>query len=106
MAKRRTKKEKMIARLKRQVEIKKPRQTQTTTQNPIIDKKEGKPDNSQVFYYPEMKLPLNLVVRDLTKTVGVTILTLILQFTLAYYLRNGGWEYVNSTFMSQINKLG
>jgi hypothetical protein len=44
----------------------------------------------------EGNLQLNLkgVVSDLTKSVVVTILALLLQFSLAVYLSHGGWQTV------------
>jgi hypothetical protein len=35
-----------------------------------------------------------MVVSDLTKSVVVTILALLLQFSLAAYLNHGGWQTV------------
>lgn len=40
------------------------------------------------------QLDLKMVVSDLTKGVVVTILALFLQFGLAGYLNNGGWQAV------------
>lgn len=46
---------------------------------------------AQSFYYPEITLPVNLLRKDLTRTVVVTILALILQGGLFWYLyyKNG-----------------
>jgi hypothetical protein len=41
-----------------------------------------------------MQLNLKMVVYDLTKGVVVTILALLLQFSLAAYLNRGGWQTV------------
>lgn len=47
------------------------------------------------FYVPEIKLELSEMKKDLTKTVCLTILALILQFSFAAYLNRGGWQQVN-----------
>jgi len=74
MAKKRTKKEKIIARLRKQTQV---------VQVPIPA--QGKVA-VQSFYYPEITLPVNLLRMDLTRTAVVTILALILQGGLFWYL--------------------
>jgi hypothetical protein len=87
MAKRRTKQQKIAAKWKRKLE--KPEiRTEVITENERITK----PD----FYIPEFSLSMNLLTRDLTKSLAVTILALILQFSLATYLNRGGWQTVNN----------
>ena len=45
---------------------------------------------------PKMAQVLNL--SDLTRAIVATILALILQITLAFYLSRGGWQLVKSVF--------
>ena len=46
------------------------------------------------FYQAEVALPLADIKRDLTRSAAITILALILQFALAFYLARGGWQKV------------
>ena len=48
------------------------------------------------FYQPEISLPLGVIKVDLTKTLIVTILALLLQLGLFMYLQHGGWPIVLS----------
>lgn len=86
MAKRRTKQQKIAASWKRFSET-----PPAMTINKVI--KEPVPQKD--FYIPEYSLSMNLLTRDLTKSLAVTILALILQFSLAAYLNHGGWQIVN-----------
>jgi hypothetical protein len=95
MAKRRTKQQKIAANWKRQFENHEikvinnpPRETINTVKNEPVPRKD--------FYVPEFSLSTNLLIRDLTKSLAVTILALILQFSLAAYLNHGGWQTVNN----------
>jgi hypothetical protein len=83
MARRRTRREKLNAVIRRNTEQSRP--------EPEFQKKI---DNGS-FYVPEISLSTKLVALDLTKTVAVTILALILQFALAGYLNAGGWQTIN-----------
>jgi hypothetical protein len=74
MAKKRTKKEKIIARLRKQTQV---------VQGPV---QTSEKTTIQSFYYPEITLPVNLLRMDLTRTVMVTILALFLQGGLFWYL--------------------
>ncbi len=47
-------------------------------------------------------LEMKLMLFDLTKSVVVTILALIFQFSLAFYLNRGGW----TTVISMLQKIG
>ncbi len=95
MAKRRTKQQKLAAKLHR-----------LTLQNQVLSQKPAvipiKPDiiNEGVikhdFYVPELSLSTKLLTYDLTKSLAVTILALILQFGLALYLNHGGWQTVHN----------
>ena len=58
------------------------------------------------FYTPTLELPMNLLRKDLTKTLVVTILAIIVQVCLAYYLNQGGWEIINKAFISKIVGFG
>lgn len=51
--------------------------------------------------YHELVMPTTSLKADLTKTLIVTILALILQFSLASYLQNGGWNTLQK-FIEQI----
>lgn len=55
----------------------------------------------QNYYVPEISLSTKLLSQDLTKSLAMTILALILQFSLAIYLSQGGWQNVSS----MLNKL-
>jgi len=46
----------------------------------------------------EMKIPIELIKKDLTKTLGVTILALILQIALMVYLNKSGWQIILNKF--------
>ena len=48
------------------------------------------------YYVPEVTLSTKLLTYDLTKSLAMTILALLLQFSLAVYLNRGGWQQVNS----------
>ena len=55
--------------------------------------------NSEVrpsSYYPELSLPTQVIVSDLTRAAVVTILALLLQIGLYVYLQHGGWQKVLS----------
>lgn len=42
------------------------------------------------------------MVNDLTKSAIVTILALILQFSLAVYLNRGGWEIIINMLQKKV----
>ena len=86
MAKRRTKQQKIAANWKKKFETPVIRKINPVVNEPVVQKD---------FYVPEFSLSINLLTRDLTKSLAVTILALILQFTLAAYLNRGGWQTVN-----------
>lgn len=100
MSKRRTKSEKIRAELRKNkiqstnnkinsnIEIQMPAQTLAHTRG--------------AFYTPSFELPMELLKKDLTKTLIVTILAVILQMSLANYLNHGGWNLINTLI---INKL-
>jgi hypothetical protein len=96
MSKKRTRQEKVLANLKRQLV------TKTSVDLPPQAKSERISLSTQTFYQPEFNLPLKLVYFDLTKTLAVTILALILQFALAAYLSHGGWQVINSVLLNKI----
>jgi len=54
----------------------------------------SKSHNKAAFYEPEMELSIGEVRLDLTRSVIVTILALILQFSFAWWLNHGGWQFV------------
>ena len=54
------------------------------------------------YYQPEIALPLNIIKRDLTKTIAVTILALFLQGGLYFYLQKAGWGQLLAT-LQKIN---
>ena len=57
----------------------------------------SKSHNKAAFYEPEMELSMIAVKQDLTRSVIVTILALILQFSFAWWLNaKNGWQIVNS----------
>lgn len=85
MAKKRTKKEKALARARRIAEMRVTEKPQTSPQFRVEGPK---------FYQPEIALDMGLVRGDLTRTLIVTILTLTLQLALARYLSQGGWQPV------------
>ena len=78
MAKKRTRKEKIIAKLRREVS----RPAGGEGKNPVL-----KPDG---FVVSEMTLPVNLLQADLTKTGVVAILAWVLQGGLFWYLNQAG----------------
>lgn len=47
-------------------------------------------------YYPDLSLPTQVIVSDLTRAAIVTILALLLQIGLYVYLQHGGWQKVLS----------
>jgi len=95
MAKRRTKQQKMAANWKRQFDVTKNEITNKSLPE-TVNSIENEPIPKKDFYMPEFSLSMNLLTRDLTKSLAVTILALILQFTLAAYLNHGGWQTVNN----------
>jgi hypothetical protein len=80
MARRRTRAEKIVAGTRESYQYKAPKIT------------ESKRD----YYVSEIPLALKLISMDLTKSLAVAILALILQFMLAMYLSRGGWQFVSS----------
>jgi hypothetical protein len=95
MARKRTKAEKIAAKLRRQLAAVNTQKPQITT---TLHSKSEYPveDNA---YLPELTLSTKLLARDLTKSLAVTILALVLQFSLAVYLNRGGWQQVNSMLL-------
>ena len=95
MAKRRTKQQKIAANWKRQFEK---RDTKVINDFPreVINTIINEPVSKKDFYMPEFSLSTNLLTRDLTKSLAVTILALVLQFSLAVYLNHGGWQTINN----------
>lgn len=83
MAGKRTRKEKLVAQLRRKLRAMPEPQIETkrivTTGN---------------FYNPEIILPTNALRSDLTRTAVMTILALILQMAVYIYLNSGGWQTV------------
>jgi len=57
-----------------------------------------------VFYQPEISLPVKMVFSDLTKTVVVTILALVLQIGISIFLTKGGWQWINSIWFANLIK--
>ncbi len=55
------------------------------------------------YYVPEINLGTQEMKRDLTKTVSLTILALILQFSFAAYLNRGGWQLVNQMLQKLVS---
>jgi hypothetical protein len=84
MARRRTKAEKIAAKLRRRLREIEPAAVKETAP--------AKED----YYVPEITLSTKLLTSDLTKSLAMTILALVLQFSLAVYLNRGGWQQVNS----------
>ena len=78
MARKRTRAEKVTA------------STRESYQYKLPEKSELKPN----YYVAEIPLSLKLISLDLTKSLAVAILALILQFILAGYLSRGGWGQV------------
>lgn len=92
MAKRRTRAQKITA-LQRRSNL-----NSTITSN-VSEKYEYKTtakatENRVNYYVSEIPLSLKLISSDLTKSLVVAILALILQFMLATYLNRGGWQQV------------
>jgi hypothetical protein len=48
------------------------------------------------FYVHDYSLSTGLLVRDLTKSLIVTILAMTILISLAVYLNRGGWSVVNN----------
>lgn len=101
MARKRTRQQKVRAATKRQEPFvfKKPEQSN-------IDQKIETKINTQItphFYQPELTIPVSAIRADLTKTLAVTILALILQLAFAAYLSRGGWGTVNSLLMKYLS---
>jgi hypothetical protein len=94
MAKRRTKQQKIAAKLKKQIFVSETNAT-VKYQPELINTAKNEPVVKKDYYMPEFTISMNLLTRDLTKSLAVTILALILQFSLAAYLNHGGWQSVN-----------
>jgi hypothetical protein len=84
MAGRRTKAEKIAAKLRKRLE-----KIEPIAVKEVVFAKED-------YYVPEVTLSTKLLTYDLTKSLAMTILALLLQFSLAVYLNRGGWQQVNS----------
>lgn len=85
MAKRRTKQAKVVAKLRKQIEIAKP----------IVDSGLKNTVSPKHFYQPELSLPTKLLQRDLVRTLLVTAVALGLQIGLYMYLKQGGWQVIS-----------
>lgn len=100
MGKKRTKLEKMRAKL-RNIQVTSTKiQTNSNIQFPTT-----KPEislNKAAFYAPNLELPMEMLKVDLTKTLVVTILAIILQMSLAFYLNHGGWKMIDSLVISKL----
>jgi hypothetical protein len=46
----------------------------------------------------KLELPTNFIKADLTMTAVMTILALISQIALYFYLQHGGWQVVKTIF--------
>jgi hypothetical protein len=99
MAEHRTRQQKIVAKLRRELAAR-----EETVQYRPTEIKEKSADVKRVFYQPEMTLPVKLVWLDLTKTVAVTILALIIQLGLSVWLSRGGWQWINSVWFSRLIK--
>jgi len=99
MAEHRTRQQKIVAKLRRELAARE----ETVSYRPV-EVKEKSADVKRVFYQPEMTLPVKLVWLDLTKTVAVTILALIIQFGLSVWLSRGGWQWINTVWFSRLIK--
>jgi hypothetical protein len=99
MAQHRTRQQKIVAKLRRELELREEKVNY-----------EGKPriensvDTKTVFYQPELTLPVKMVFSDLTKTVAVTILALASQVALSIWLSKGGWQWINSIWFARLIK--
>ena len=95
MAVKRTRKDKVLAQLRRKVESQNAREREERSERP-----EFKPD----FYQPEISLPLPAMTADLTRTAIVTILALALQMATVTYLNKGGWNVVLTTLQRIVER--
>jgi hypothetical protein len=99
MAGKRTRKEKIIAKLRRQTESRPHSQVVSNSPlSPLSLSNRGETVVKKIegFYAPEIVIPMKLIASDLTKTVIVTILALILQIAISIYFSHGGWQFVKS----------
>jgi hypothetical protein len=99
MAQHRTRQQKIVAKLRRELALKEEKIKYTS---PGI--KEKSVDVKPVYYQPELTLPVAMVFADLTKTLAVTILALALQIGLAIWLSKGGWQWINSAWFHGLIK--
>jgi hypothetical protein len=99
MAEHRTKQQKIVAKLRRELALREEGVKYTR-----VLETPKKVDSKAYFYQPEMSLPTNLVWSDLTKTVVVAILALTLQIGLSVWMSKGGWQLINSLWFSNLIK--
>ncbi len=92
MSKRRTRQEKIAAANRISLT---PVKEFATYRAPVIEIRETDSSN--------MGLPMKFVATDLTKTIAVTILALIFQFGIMYYLSHGGWNSIAETLKSFVS---
>jgi hypothetical protein len=83
MARRRTRAEKIAAGVRENNSV----VTSTASINPV--------KNNPSYFVSEIPLSTKLIFSDLTKSLTVAILALILQFMLCVYLNRGGWQVVS-----------
>jgi hypothetical protein len=99
MAEHRTKQQKIVAKLRRELALREEK-TEYSSERITVKNTDTKP----VFYQPNLTLPTKMVWLDLTKTVVVAILALTLQIGLAVWMSKGGWQWINSVWFAKLIK--
>lgn len=89
MSKRRTREQKIIAGLKKQLQT--GQRTWEIKETKTVDIRPEKKSNS---YVADRPLVTTSIKRDLIKTLVITALGVVVQFGIKAYLDNGGWSAV------------
>ena len=96
MARNRTRDQKRLAALRRQLENSSPTRSDGFRIRFEGAKVPKDVEAAPTILYDGMSLPVRAVKLDLTKTVIVTILAVFLQLALNIYLQRGGWQLIKS----------
>lgn len=102
MAEHRTRQQKVVAKLRRELEL--VSKNKNVGYQIAVDLKDKNASAKPIFYQPELSLPVKMVWLDLTKTVGVTILALAFQIGLSVWLSRGGWQWINNLWFAKLIK--
>lgn len=89
MAKKRTREQKIIAQLRRELQKTAPIINETQTDEKMVYR-----NTASANYVPGRQLPVKSIYKDLWRTVTITAIGIGVQFAVKAYLDRGGWALV------------